>query len=90
MVWKSGGVIWIHTINQKKQIFSNGWKNDQRIFAFYPLVVVTIQRSFASNRRACKENNLQRIEKPNGLDQLGLPCRRPGFFNPLEKNLLCL
>jgi hypothetical protein len=32
-----------------------------------------------------QKNNLQRIEKPNGLDQLGLPCRRPGFFNPLEK-----
>jgi hypothetical protein len=32
-----------------------------------------------------KKNNLQRIEKPNRLEQLGLPCRRPGFFNPLEK-----
>jgi hypothetical protein len=36
---------------------------------------VTIQRSFASNRRTRKENNLQRIEKPNGLDQLGSSIR---------------
>jgi hypothetical protein len=35
----------------------------------------TIQRNVVSNRRDRKENNFQRIEKPNGLDQLGSSIR---------------
>jgi hypothetical protein len=40
------------------------------IMAFTTVLLIEIQRSYASNRQA-RKNNLQRIEKTNGLDRLG-------------------